>query len=337
MQDSSHGAPLSQPASIGGFADDILGRFNAAPLSMPCEGEIDDDFLPAARELPENHLLNGYRLLKCVGSGGFGITYLAADELLGRKVVIKEHFPQAICERRKGSLNVELQNPEAAEGLEWSYRNFLREVRLLSALDHHNIVKIFSSFRAYHTHYYVTEYIEGQSLGTVAQLHARRGSRVTQDELYGLMVRVLDALHYLHSRRILPLDIKPDNILLTRRGRPVLIDFGAAHENFGDTGAGVVETPCYSPPEQGMGGGADLGPWSDIYAFGATLCYLLTGKAPSPGGQRLLYDNHEPLASRAELTACYHLDLLAGIDRALSPSLDTRYRSVDEWMADLRG
>ncbi len=335
MPDSAPIIPLSQASVAAGFEDAILGRFHAAALSVP---DMDDEaFFPAERELPNNHLLSGYRLLKCVGSGGFGITYLAADELLGRRVVIKEHFPQAICERRSGSLNIELQDPEAADALEWSYGNFLREIRILAALDHHNIVKIFSSFRAHNTHYYVTEYVDGQSLGDVAQMHIRQGTRVSQDELYGLMVRVLDALHYLHSRRVLHLDIKPDNILLTRRGRPVLIDFGAAHENFGDTGVGVVETPGYSPPEQGMENGAGLGPWSDIYAFAATLCYLLTGSAPSPGGQRLLYDNHEPLASRAALTACYHVDLLAGIDRALSPSVDTRYRSVDEWMADLRG
>ena len=336
MPDSVPVIPLSQAPAGGGFADDILNRFNVAPPSLPCGG-VDPGFVPAPRELPVNHLLKGYRLLQCVGSGGFGITYLAADEPLGRRVVIKEHFPQAICERRADNLHVELQDPAAKEGLEWSYRNFLREVRLLSSLDHHNIVKIFSSFRAYNTHYYVTEYIDGQSLGAFVHEHYKGSTRITQDELYGLMVRVLDALHYLHSRRILHLDIKPDNILLTRTGRPVLIDFGAAHENFGDTGAGVVETPGYSPPEQGMDGGEKLGPWSDIYAFGATLCYLLTGNAPAPGGQRLLYDNHEPLASRAALTACFHVDLLAGIDRALSPSIESRYRSVDEWMSDLRG
>lgn len=335
MPDSSPVLPISQPPASAAFADDILSSFNVAPLSVPC-GEVES-LCPAPRELPSNHLLNGYRVSKCVGSGGFGITYLAEDELLGRRVVIKEHFPQALCERRSGTLNVELQDESGAEGLEWSYQNFLREIRLMASLDHHNIVKIFSSFKALNTIYYVTEYIDGQSLGEFVHANYKIGRRVTQDELYGLMIRVLDALHYLHSRRIVHLDIKPDNILLTQHGRPVLIDFGAAHENFGDIGVGVMETPGYSPPEQSMNSGEGLGPWSDIYAFGATLCYLLTGAPPSPGGQRLLYDNHEPLASRAALTSIYSVDLLAGIDRALSPSPDSRYRSVGEWMADLRG
>lgn len=334
MPDSSPVVPLSQASPCAGFADDILSSFNVAPLSaMSGQGEI---ICPAPRELSANHLLNGYRIERCVGSGGFGITYLAKDELLGRRVVIKEHFPLALCQRNGATLNVELQDPAEASNLEWSEQNFLREVRLLAALDHYNIVKIFSSFQAYDTLYYVTEYIDGQSLGAYVISAHQQGYRISQDELYGLMVRVLDALDYLHSRRILHLDIKPDNILLTRQGRPVLIDFGASHDNFGDTGVGVIETPGYSPPEQNMNGGEKLGPWSDLYAFAATLCYLLTGKSPSPGGQRLFYDNHEPLASRASLTSIYNVDLLAGIDRALSPSIDSRYRSVEEWMADLR-
>lgn len=334
MQDSSPISPISQAPHAGAFADDILNRMSPAADGV-ASIEVDD-LCPAPRELPCNHMLNGYRIERCVGAGGFGVTYLAADALLGRRVVIKEHFPKLLCERRCGALNVELTDPAKKEDLEWSRRNFLREMRLMATLDHHNIVKIFSSFTAHQTLYYVTEYIDGRSLGDLTQYHRQAGTRITQDELYGLMVRLLDALHYLHSRSILHLDIKPDNILLTSNGRPVMIDFGAAHENFGDTGAGVVETVGFSPPEQSLEGGERLGPWSDIYALGATLCYLLTGYAPSPGGQRLLYDNFEPLASRAALTSVYHTDLLAGIDRALSPTLDARYRSVDEWMADLR-
>lgn len=324
--------PPPPPPPYGAFTAGILDRYAVAPASLPA-GSVDG-LCPAPRELPDNHLLHGYRLRRCVGSGGFGVTYLADDELLGRSVVIKEHFPHSLCERRLGTLNVELREGADASGLEWSRQNFMREARLLSTFDHHNIVRIFSFFEAYNTHYYVTEHVDGYSLGHFARLHYNKGTRISQNELYGLMVRLLDALDYLHSRRVLHLDVKPDNILLTRNGRPVLIDFGAAHEGFGDSGTGVVETVGFSPPEQGSGG--ELGPWSDIYAFGATLCYLLTGNAPSAGAQRALYDNHEPLASRAALVGYYNRDLLAGIDRALSPSVESRYRSVAEWMADLR-
>lgn len=344
MPDSSPVRPISQSPVQGDFMDDILQRLAQQAPAAGADVELTDlsepmemiDLCPAPKELPPDHLLNGYRLRRCVGSGGFGVTYLADDELLGRRVVIKEHFPHNICERRCGTLNVVLQDPSAASTLDWARENFLREAHLLSTLDHHNIVKIFTFFEAHNTSYYVTEYVDGQSLGDFAQAHYRHQTRITQDELYGLMVRVLDALDYLHSQRILHLDIKPDNILLTRSGRPVLIDFGAAHECFGDIGGGVVETVGYSPPEQG-GGGGELGPWSDIYAFGATLCYLLTGRSPDSGRQRMLYDSLEPLASSAALSSYYNRELLASIDRALSPSIEGRYRSVGEWMADLRG
>lgn len=336
MPDSAPVLPLSQAPVQGCFLDDILNRFANVPYStLPASETEEPAPCPAPKELPEGHILNGYRLRRCVGSGGFGVTYLADDELLRRRVVIKEHFPHNICERRAGSLNVELQDPSAASTLEWARSNFLREAHLLSRLDHHNIVKIFTFFEAHNTLYYVTEYVDGQSLGDFAQAHYHHKTRISQDELYGLMVRMLDALDYLHSLRILHLDIKPDNILLNRSGRPVLIDFGAAHESFGDQGGGVVETVGYSPPEQ-SGATGDLGPWSDIYAFGATLCYLLTGKAPDSGRQRLLYDSLEPLASSPLLCSFYNHELLSSIDRALSPSIEGRYRSVAEWMNDLR-
>ena len=333
MPESAPVRPVSPPPACGAFTAGILDRYAVAPATQG--GPSVDNLCPAPRELPENHLLNGYRLRRCVGSGGFGVTYLADDELLGRSVVIKEHFPHTLCERRLGTLNVELRDASNVASLEWARQNFMREARLLSSFDHHNIVRIFSFFEAYNTLYYVTEHVDGCSLGSYAQNHYSRGTRISQDELYGLMVRVLDALDYLHSRKVLHLDIKPDNILLTRNGRPVLIDFGAAHEGFGDPGTGVVETVGFSPPEQGGENGGNLGPWSDIYAFGATLCYLLTGNVPSAGAQRALYDNHEPLASRVSLVNHYNRDLLAGIDRALSPSLESRYSSVAEWMADL--
>ena len=125
------------------------------------------------------------------------------------------------------------------------------------------------------------------------------------------------------------------NILVTRTGRPVIIDMGAARERNSDPSGAVVESPGYSPPEQGENNG-NLGPWTDLYAFAATLYYLLTGIALPPGRQRLLYDTLDPLASLPALSSIYHPKLLAGIDKALSPSIEGRYRNAGEWMADLR-
>ena len=104
MQDSSPISPISQAPHAGAFADDILNRMS--PAADGAASIEVDDLCPAPRELPCNHMLNGYRIERCVGAGGFGVSYLAADNLLGRRVVIKEHFPKLLCERRCGTLNV---------------------------------------------------------------------------------------------------------------------------------------------------------------------------------------------------------------------------------------
>lgn len=339
MPDSSPIFPIPAPPATPvveesgvSFMQNILDR---AAATAPTTTTEFDDLCPAPKELPENYMLNGYRLLHSIGEGGFGVTYLAADELLNRKVVIKENFPHSLCERRCGTLDVVRQAHINQESCDWAMSNFLREVRLLATLDHPNIVKIYSFFEAHQTAYYVTEYIDGKSLADVVHDYKKQLNHIPQDDLYSMMVRVLDALDYLHSRNVLHLDIKPDNILVTRDGRPVLIDMGAAREGNADASVAVVESLGYSPPEQGDNN-SRLGPWTDLYAFGATLYYLLTGTPPAAGRQRLLYDTLDPLASLPKLSALYHPKLLASIDKALSPNIEGRYQNVREWMNDLK-
>lgn len=321
--------PLSGPS----FVQDILRRVVADAPQEPLP-EVDD-ICPAPKALPENYMLNSYRLLRSIGEGGFGVTYLAEDILLGRHVVIKESFPHRLCERDSRTLDVVAQESAESDSCEWAMNNFLREVRLLSMLDHPHIVKIYTFFRAHNTAYYVTEYVDGMCLADVMRDYKKHVGYLPQEDLYSLMVRILDALDYLHARNILHLDIKPDNILVTRSGRPVLIDMGAARECHAEGVGAVVQSPGYSPPEQEDEEGK-MGPWTDLYAFGATLYYLLAGKSPESGKQRLLYDTLDPLASIPSLQALYHPQLLASIDKALSPTIEGRYHNVSEWMRELR-
>lgn len=265
----------------------------------------DIDLCPAPKELTDNYVISNYRLRRHIGSGGFGVGYLAVDELLNRTVVIKEHFPHHLCQRSAATL------------------------------DHPHIVRVFTFFEAHNTAYYVTEHIDGPSLADVAAEYRQHLGHIPQSPLYGLMVRMLDALDYLHTRSILHLDIKPDNILITRNGCPVLIDFGAARSLGEHTSAAIVETPGYSPHEQGTPDGK-LCPATDLYAFAATLYYTITGQAPPPGRQRKLYDTLPPLSCIRKLSSYYHPKLLAGIDKALSPAIENRYASAAEWLADLR-
>ena len=299
----------------------------------PAEEEIPCYIAP--RELPDGTQLHSYRVLRTIGSGGFGVTYLATESLLNRTVVIKENFTNSLCYRHADTLDVCLHDPETGQtGAEWARSNFLREVRILATLDHPCIAKVYSYFEEHQTAYYVVEYINGISLAALAAQYAQSGTTIPQSAIFGLMVRLLDAFDYLHSRNLLHRDIKPDNILITRTGLPVIIDFGAARESYGDLNSSMVETPGFSPSEQSSPNG-NMGPWTDLYAFGATLYYTLTGSCLPNCQQRELYDTVDPLAKNEQLCQQYNPALLATIDRAIAPQPARRYQNVAEWMQDL--
>ena len=332
----------SQP--VGDYMENILAAARNADLSDLSssdinENELNREKLPecpiAPKELPDGSLLHGYRVQRCIGGGGFGVTYLAQESLLNRTVVIKENFPDSLCYREEGTLNVCLHDPETGkEKFDWALSNFLREVRLLANMDHPCIAKVYTYFEEHQTAYYAVEYINGISLDKLAAHHAAKGTPITQSSLFGIMVRLLDALDYLHNHNLLHRDIKPDNILITRDGLPVIIDFGAAREAYGDLGTNIVETPGFSPPEQSTANG-NMGPWTDIYALGATLYYTLTGTCLPPARQREIYDTADPLSTNEALLSIYHPRILASIDRAIAPQQERRYQSISEWMADL--
>ncbi len=289
----------------------------------------------APRELPAGTHLQGYTLLRVLGAGGFAVTYLAEEDATGKRVVIKEHFPEYLCHRVSGSLEVRVADEDMEPACETAKEHFLREHRLLASLDHPHIPRASACFETHNSAYYASEYIEGISLGALAEDYATRGHHVPQEEAYATLVRLLDALDYLHGKSILHRDIKPENILITRDGLPMLIDFGAAHELHLDKSAHIVESPGFSPAEQGHEQGK-LGPWTDIYALGATFYYLLSGKVLPPCRRRELIDTARPLVQHRHLRAHYHPRLLASIDRATRPHATARYRSVAHWLSDLR-
>ena len=330
MQHTPNNADALPAAS---FADDILaGIEQAAPI---CETEeMECDIAP--KELPPGTDLHGYRILKPLGAGGFGITYLAEEDYLARRVVIKESFPDSLCYRQSTTLHVCLNDPDnGAVNYDWARGNFLREARILATLDHPYIAKVYSYFEANNTAYYVTEYIDGLSLGELADDYARCGQPLSQDALLGLMVRMLDALDYMHNKHLLHRDIKPDNILINKNGLPVLIDFGAARESYGDLTPTFVESQGFTPPEQLKADGSP-GPWSDLYALGATFYYALKGSCLPPCHQRELFDQAKPLAGDARLLSLYAPAILRSIDKACRPPVDERYNCAAAWLADLR-
>lgn len=240
--------------------------------------------------IPNNILLTGSRLLEgnfiienLLAAGSFGATYLAHDTILNRPVVIKEYFPDG-C-RRTGEKVI----PQNTAAFAKSRERFLEEARVLAQFRHPGIVSVYNFFEANNTAYMVMEYLRGPSLLEVLET---RGP-LTPDEIFPVARDLCAALEVVHNAGMLHRDIKPGNIIWCEDGRVVLVDFGLS-ERFDNSNSHDTRpldtalrfgTPGYAPLEQ-YTHSAQLGPPSDIYALGATLYHLCSGRAPFPATDR---------------------------------------------------
>jgi hypothetical protein len=171
-------------------------------------------------------------------------------------------------------------------------------------------------------------FVDGVALDELAK--ERKGQSFSEDELRGLLERVLEALGYLHDRGIYHRDIKPGNILITTNGVPVLIDFGSARQRLSERSMTVVESAGYTPFEQLQSRG-NVGPWSDLYALAATLVKVMTGEAPPRANDRTMGDSWQPLAGREKLKALYSDQLLKTLDLALRLPIEDRWQDAQGW------
>ncbi len=235
-----------------------------------------------------------YRIERVLGAGGFGITYLASMTMrvgnlnVKAHVAIKEHFIGDQCERAGDSHTVVCPGTDASRALvAGSLRDFVSEARRLAeyGAGHGNIVKVNEIFEINGTAYYVMEYLEGESLDA----YIKRNGPLGEDEIRSLVFPVIDAVAYLHARRLTHLDIKPANIMLGADGdgnvRPVLIDFGLSKHYTADGSAtSTVNTMAcsdgYAPAEQ-YSGIRTFSPTADVYALGATILAAATGRTPT--------------------------------------------------------
>ncbi len=284
--------------------------------------------------LPSGTQLGEYTILHSLGQGGFGITYLATDATSGQKVVIKENLPEGIAIRISDySLEVSSVNSSDAgkANFECAIKNFLNEAQTLSALSHPGIVKVLRAFAVFNTAYFVMPYVEGDSLDKYREKHGAP----TEEWVCGTLRALLEALKYLHGKNLLHRDIKPANIMLSKEGAPILIDFGTARQLLSEKSQTVIESPGYTPVEQ-MQSHGKVGPWTDLYALGATMYKLITGDTPPKNVDRMgKYDSCTPLSKRSDLKQSYSEQLLAGIDKAMSVWPEDRWSNAEEWLSRL--
>jgi formylglycine-generating enzyme required for sulfatase activity len=289
---------------------------------------------PSGQALPPGTHIEEFVIERILGVGGFGMTYLALDNRLDRKVVIKENLPVQFCYRDSLSMTVAPRHTHGddVDNFLWSLENFSRESAMLASLDHPGIVKVLRSFEAFGTAYFVMPYVEGVALDELAK--QRAGTPFTQKELRDLLDDVLSALGYLHERGIYHRDIKPGNILITSEGKPVLIDFGSARQRLSERSMTVVESAGYTPFEQLQSRG-NVGPWSDLYALAATIVKIMTGEAPPKANDRTMGDPWQPLCEREEWRGRYSARFLECLDRALRLPIEERWQNAEQWKMGL--
>lgn len=273
-----------------------------------------------------------YRIIKTLGNGGFGITYLAEHELAGRNVCIKEFFPKEYYNRDDDSRNVSLGSNGSAEIMGRFKDKFIKEAKTIARLDHPNIIHIHDVFVENNTAYYVMEYIEGESLSDVV----RRCGPLAEKDAVEYIRAVASALDYIHQRRIMHLDIKPANVMLRKEdNRAILIDFGLSKQ-YDAEGNQTSSTPLgisagYAPMEQYQQGGVqEFSPETDIYSLGAALYYLVTGSVPPQAA--VIVDSGIP-ALPAHLSS----GVRNAIERAMEVQRRRRPHSVKEFLALLDG
>ena len=222
-----------------------------------------------------------YRILKVLGQGGFGITYLAIQVRLDRKVAIKEFFMKNFCERNETTSQVTLGTAGSRETVNSCREKFLKEAKHIANLNHPNIIRIIDDFDENSTSYYVMEYIEGGSLENKLGTTGLSMSDATR-----YILQVAETLKYIHKKNIAHLDIKPSNIMLNGNDEIVLIDFGVSKQYDFSTGEQTSVFPVafssgYTPLEQyDPNGVKEFSPKPDIYSLGATYFKLLTGITP---------------------------------------------------------
>jgi WD40 repeat protein len=259
-----------------------------------------------------------YELLRELARGGMGLVFQARQMSLKRPVALKMILAGQLAH-------------------ETDVKRFHLEAEAAANLDHPGIVPIYEVGQHEEQHYFSMGFVEGQSL---AQRLA--GGPLPPREAAALLVKVAEAIEYAHQRGVIHRDLKPSNILIDTHGNPRITDFGLAKKIQGDsglTGSGqIMGTPSYMPPEQAGGNRGDVGPAADVYALGATLYSMVTGRPPfqasSPMDTLLQVLENEPVPPR-QLNESVPRDLETIALKCLQKDPKRRYGSARELAEDL--
>jgi hypothetical protein len=277
--------------------------------------------------LAPDTVIGGYRVVRKLAAGGFGVVYLALDPQ-GQQVAVKEYLPASLATRGPGELLPQVQ-PEKLSLYRLGLKSFFEEGRALAQISHASVVSVLNFFRENDTVYMVMNYLEGASLQdfviTARELNKQKVFR--ESTIRSLFDEVLRGLRIVHQHKMLHLDIKPANIFITDDNKAVLIDFGAAREVLSKEGNFIrpMYTPGFAAPEMYRRDSA-MGPWTDIYAIGACIYACMQGYPPNDAPQRQEKDRISLALSR--LRGVYSDNLIEVVEWCMALDTLSRPQSV---------
>jgi serine/threonine protein kinase len=282
------------------------------------------------KQLAANTVLENFRVLRTLGGGGFSIVYLVEELDSGNKFVLKEYMPARLA-KRNSDHSVTPVDDNAVQAFQKGRMMFFQEASTLATLQHDNIVNVRSFFRANNTVYMALYYHQGVELQSYIKKH---NGKLSEKLLLTVFPALIEALKMVHERGYLHLDIKPGNIHIRHGGNPLLLDFGAIHQRqlSRQDQVGHVTSQGFSPIEQYQRNGY-VGPWTDIYALGATLYACMDGNPPIPANKRHEDDTIRP-ATRA-FRKYYSKSLLEAVDWALEVDPECRPQTLDDFLQAL--
>jgi serine/threonine protein kinase len=286
--------------------------------------------------LSHGYKLPPYTIDRKIGEGGFGVTYLADDLALERKVAIKEFLPASIACRDDDG-NVVPIDKSHQEIYQWGLQAFIQEAKTLARFDHANIVKVLHFLEANNTAYMIMIHEEGDNL---ADIYAA-GNHLDQEFFERMFFPILDGLEQVHQLEFIHRDIKPANILLRKNGSPVLIDFGSARQFTQQASKELtrIVSQGYAPVEQYNPAFGKQGPWTDIYALATTLHEGIYGHLPDENSTARPDSNlTQVLPDRKGSGAAiapngFSHNFLNAVQAGLAPQIQDRPRSLCQWRA----
>jgi serine/threonine protein kinase len=273
-----------------------------------------------------------YKIIGYLGSGGFGITYKAIDSATKTSVAIKEYFPSNLVHRDVGTKNLIINSPSEQETFNWGLNSFIKEARILANLYHKNIIPIDDFFEENETAYFVMPYIPAIDLKD----YMEKIDTFEEEDIYNIIIPLLEGLKEAHDNDILHRDIKPENILICKNKEPLLIDFGAAKDTIGKrtNTSKVIVSPPFAPFEQ-YGTDQPNGKYTDIYAIGMVMYVLMTQKKRSQiptSVDRQLNKKLRKLEFDKKILKRYSKKLLKATKKATEIDFKKRVQNIDELM-----